>query len=174
MLFENYIPGTAAERQAFAAKVREVAAKLGTEADWLMGAMFAESELKPTARNPYSGATGLIQFMPATAHGLGTTTAALAAMSAVEQLDYVRRYFASFPQQLKAAKDWLSLYLVVFYPAAVGKPDAFVLGSQVSPGAVALIAKQNAIYAQNGQVTVGSIRAHFEKRPGFGTLKKNA
>lgn len=43
-----------------------------------------------------SGATGLIQFMPATAQGMGTTTAALAAMSAVQQLDYVQRYFKPY------------------------------------------------------------------------------
>src|SRR3990167_3056635 len=40
-----------------------------------------------------SGAIGLIQFMPSTAHLLGTTTEQLAQMTAVEQLAYVRRYF---------------------------------------------------------------------------------
>ena len=39
------------------------------------------------------GATGLIQFLPSTARGLGTTTDALAGMSSVEQLNYVEKYF---------------------------------------------------------------------------------
>ena len=39
------------------------------------------------------GATGLIQFLPSTARGLGTTTDALARMSSVEQLRFVEKYF---------------------------------------------------------------------------------
>ena len=38
-------------------------------------------------------ATGLIQFMPDTAKGLGTTTDALKSMSVLDQLDYVDKYF---------------------------------------------------------------------------------
>jgi len=170
LLFEEYVPATV--RAPFVAKVREVGARLGVNPDWLMGAMYCESGFNAQAVNRFSGATGLIQFMPATAHNLGTTTAALAAMPAVQQLDYVEKYFRSFSAQLKRAKDWLDLYLVVFYPAAIGKPENWVLGSQFSGAMVAKIAKQNAIYAKNGVVTVGSIRAHFEAKPAFVALKK--
>lgn len=45
--------------------------------------------------NRASGATGLIQFMPSTAKQLGTTTDKLAAMTEVDQLDYVAKYFVS-------------------------------------------------------------------------------
>jgi hypothetical protein len=38
-----------------------------------------------------SGAVGLIQFMPSTAKGLGTSTEALKKMSAVQQLDFVKK-----------------------------------------------------------------------------------
>ena len=172
--FEEHVP--AGWRAPFVAKVREVAARLGIKPEWLMAAMYCESAFNPAAVNRHSGATGLIQFMPATARNLGTTTAALLAMPALQQLDYVEKYFKSHAARLKLAKDWLDMYLVVFYPVAVGKPDSFVLGSQLPVAqrarTIALIAAQNGIYARNGQVTVGSIRAHFEKKPAFVALKK--
>lgn len=45
---------------------------------------------------PGSGAIGLIQFMPSTAKGLGTSTSALKQMTAVDQLAYVEKYFAPY------------------------------------------------------------------------------
>jgi hypothetical protein len=68
------------------------------------------------------GATGLIQFMPDTARFLGTTTAALKAMSNVEQLDYVKKHLGIFRGHYK---DWVDLYCGIFWPAAVGKPDTY-------------------------------------------------
>lgn len=38
--------------------------------DWLSNLIAIESQWNPLARNPYSGARGLIQFMPATAEAL--------------------------------------------------------------------------------------------------------
>src|SRR5690606_22727031 len=77
----------------FRARLCEVAAALGVEPDYLMACIAFETgeTFRPDVRNAAgSGAVGLIQFMPATARGLGTSTEALARMSAVEQLDYVR------------------------------------------------------------------------------------
>src|SRR5690349_113325 len=53
------------------------------KADWLMACMAFETGLtfSPSVRNPASSATGLIQFMDATAKGLDTTTQALAKLS---------------------------------------------------------------------------------------------
>ena len=39
------------------------------------------------------GATGLIQFMPTTATGLGTTTTALKSLDRVSQMDWVLKFF---------------------------------------------------------------------------------
>ena len=68
--------------------------------------------------NRISGATGLIQFMPSTAIGLGTTTAALAAMTAEDQLEYVERYFKPYRNRLNTLED---LYMAILWPIAVGK-----------------------------------------------------
>ncbi len=79
----------------------------------------------PNARNASgSSGTGLIQFMAATAQNMGTTTAALAAMSGVEQLDWVERYFQPYKGRLKTLDD---LYMAILWPAAVGKDPDYVL-----------------------------------------------
>ena len=72
-----------------------------------------------SVKNKYSGATGLIQFMPKTAKGLGTTTEALARMGQVEQMKWVEKYL----RQFSSPKDTVqSLFMAVFYPAAMKWP----------------------------------------------------
>lgn len=71
-----------------------------------------------------SGAVGLIQFMPGTAAALGTTTESLVAMDAVEQLEWVRRYFRPWRGRLKTLED---VYMAILWPRGVGKPDDYVL-----------------------------------------------
>ena len=79
----------------------------------------------PAQRNAAgSGATGLIQFMPSTARGLGTTTEALAKMSRTEQLQYVDKYLSNKGIEGGSYDD---LYMAILFPAAVGKSDDFVL-----------------------------------------------
>ncbi len=86
----------------FKQAVREMADRLGTRPEYLMAAMSFESggSFSPSAVNSRSGATGLIQFLPSTARGLGTTTDALSRMSPVEQLPYVEKYFEPFRGRL--------------------------------------------------------------------------
>jgi hypothetical protein len=79
----------------------------------------------PSVRNAAgSGATGLIQFMPSIATMLGTTTAALARMTAERQLDYVARYFEPYKGRLRTIED---VYMAILWPAAIGKPLDHVL-----------------------------------------------
>lgn len=100
---------------------------------WESGRSFS-----PSKRNMAgSGATGLIQFMPATARALGTTTDALAAMSAEDQLNYVYKYFEPYKGRLRNLSD---LYMAILWPKAVGKPDDYVLFQ--GPGSITY--RQNA------------------------------
>ena len=102
-------------------KATEVAKRVGCDANVLMGLMMSESGLKAGAVNKSSGATGLIQFMPATARALGTSTSALKQMSAEQQLNYVEKYLqnskkaAGFKSGDKL--DAGSMYTLVFLPA---------------------------------------------------------
>src|ERR1043166_3002928 len=79
----------------FKAKVIAICGRLGCDASHLMSAMAFETgeRLTSSVRNKASRATGLIQFMPKTAVGLGTTIDELAAMSEIDQLDVVEEYF---------------------------------------------------------------------------------
>ncbi|MBP8024663.1 MAG: hypothetical protein KAY71_04505 [Chromatiaceae bacterium] len=85
----------------------------------LMAVMAFETgrTFSPSIRNPLSTATGLIQFMRATAKYLGTSTTALARLSAEGQLYYVQRYLQPFAPRIRDLDD---LYMAVLWPAAIG------------------------------------------------------
>lgn len=116
----------------FRERVFEIADQLGMNPDHLMAVMAFETgeTFRPDIRNAAgSGATGLIQFMPATARGLATTTDELARMTAVQQLDFVRLYFKPYAGRLKTLSD---TYMAVLWPAAIGRPDDAVLWDKAS------------------------------------------
>lgn len=107
-----------------------IAEDLGVDANHLMAVMAFESAetFRADIRNAAgSGATGLIQFMPATARGLGTTTEALAVMAPEAQLNWVYKYFKPYKGRLKALSD---VYMAVLWPKGIGKPEGYVLWSQ--------------------------------------------
>ena len=114
----------------FARKVIQISRRLSINPNYLMAAMHFESAgtFRPDIRNAAgSGATGLIQFMPATARGLGTSTTALAQMTAVEQLDYVEMYFQPYAGRLSSLED---IYMAILWPRAIGEPNNYVLWSR--------------------------------------------
>lgn len=118
-------------QQAFGEKVITIANDLDLLPEWLMCVMNNESGLDSTARNPYSSATGLIQFMDATATDLGTTTDELAAMTNIDQLDFVKLYFTKYGYY-KHINDFGDLYLSMLYPLALYKDDSFMLPDWVT------------------------------------------
>src|SRR5690606_25639726 len=130
---------------------------LGIDPNWLMAVMYFESAhtFSPAIQNPYTNATGLIQFMPSTAKELGTTVEALKNMSANDQLLYVYKYYARYKSKLKS---YVDLYLITFFPIASGKPLDYVLQTATLPAH--LIAKQNPVFDLNkdGKITVAEIQ----------------
>jgi hypothetical protein len=112
--------------QAFRVKVREIGKSLSIDPNWLMAVMGFETgyTFSPAARNPGSTATGLIQFIESTARSLGTSTAQLARMTATRQLEYVESYYRPYSGRIRNLGD---AYLAVLWPAAVGRPDSFVM-----------------------------------------------
>lgn len=81
--------------RAMAESIARVAGNIGVRANDLAAVISFETggSFSPSKKNPGSTATGLIQFMAATAKELGTTTSALAAMSFDQQMVYVEKYF---------------------------------------------------------------------------------
>lgn len=154
--YEDYI---LENREAFISKVIDIAGKLNVDPSWLMVVFFIETaasrfgRIDSTIQNSI-GATGLIQFMPATAQVLGITTDELRDMSNVDQLDWVYNYLRPFSGRMNSLTD---LYFAVFFPAAIGKPDDWVLQSaRLNPG---IIARQNRLYDLNRdeQITVAEV-----------------
>lgn len=111
----------------FRAKVTSIAKGLSLDPNWLMAVMAWETgkTFSPAARNPGSSATGLIQFLQSTAVALGTTISQLARMSAVEQLNYVERYYRATPAS--RIHNLGDAYLAVLFPVAIGRPDSYVM-----------------------------------------------
>jgi hypothetical protein len=166
LLFEDKVS------KEFADKVRYVALKLGIDPNWLMMVMKSESEINHKAVNKWcleqggsadSCAVGLIQFMPATAAGLGTSTRALYNMSALQQLDYVYKYYKPYKDNIKSFYD---LYLMTFYPAAIGKPNSFKIGSERSQSYARQVSVQNKIIDMDGDgyVTVADFKKFIKKK----------
>jgi len=117
-----YISKVKTNQAAFGNKVILIAQLLDISPNSLMFVMNNESGLDHTIKNPNGSATGLIQFTEATAKNLGTTTAALKAMTNVQQLDYVWKYLQQWKSKIS---DTASLYLSIFYPAALFKDNSF-------------------------------------------------
>lgn len=106
----------------------------------------------PSVHNPGSAAVGLIQFMPDTAKGLGTSSAALEQMSFAEQLPWVAKYFARVgPSRLARLVDY---YAAVFWPAAIGSADDFVIAKA---GTAVYDANKGLDRDNNGEITTADL-----------------
>jgi hypothetical protein len=149
--------------QDFRAKVRDIAKRQNLNPDWYMAVMGFETgyTFSPTEKNKAgSGATGLIQFIPSTAQRLGTSTQALSNMTAVQQLDYVEKYFQPYVGRIHNLGD---MYMAVFMPAkGIGKPDSTVLIDQATDP---VAYSQNASLDANhdGKITRGECVAVVNK-----------
>lgn len=112
---------------AFRQRVFDICTELAINPDHLMACMAFETgdSFSPSKENAAgSHAVGLIQFMPTTAAALGTSTEELAAMTAEDQLLFVRKYFLPQKGRLHNLGD---VYLAILWPSGVGKPDDYSL-----------------------------------------------
>lgn len=148
--------------QAFLDKAQDVATRLGIELNWLMAVIELETAgtFDPAITNSL-GYTGLIQFGEEAANRVGTTRDKLREMTAVEQLEYVYKYYVIYKSKIKS---YVDLYIATFFPVALGKPNDFVLEtSRLSPER---IAKANPLFDLNkdGKITVGEIEEKLLNR----------
>jgi len=127
--FDGKIAWGAKVSPQFKQKVMEICKELDVDPNYLMSCMAFESgeTFKANIRNPFSNAVGLIQFMPNIAVEYGTTSDALAQMTSVDQLDYVKKYFMNWRGRLKTLAD---VYMRIFWPAAIGKPETYVIAEK--------------------------------------------
>lgn len=153
-------------------KVVEVSHKLGVHPNWLMAVMNFETggTLSPSTKNNI-GSVGLIQFTRdragveyKTINGVRYQLSELAKMSFTRQMDVVYEYFKPFKGKIKS---FLDLYLVTFFPVALGKSNDFVF--QTSGLSASLIAKQNPIFDTNkdSKITKGEVLEFWKKKLGI-------
>lgn len=112
----------------FKQKVLVDSESLGIDPNWLMACMAFETgcTFSPSIRNKWTGATGLIQFMPSTARVMKTSVEALSRMTAEDQLEYVWRYFGLIDKSLNSLED---VYMAILWPSAIGKPNDYPIFS---------------------------------------------
>ena len=135
--------------------VEAMAARLGTKPEYLMAVMSFETggSFSPGQKNNAgSGATGLIQFMPGTASGLGTSTAALAQMSSVDQLQYVEKYFM---QRAGAHNGKLGTLEGVYTTVLYGSPKSDPGSTLWSSGSSAYSWNKGLDTNHDGRITAG-------------------
>lgn len=132
-----------------------MALSIGLDPSYLAAVMKIETggTFSPSVRNPFTGATGLIQFMPTTARAMGTSTDELARMSNVQQLEWVRRFFRPYLGRIRPSVPG-DYYLAVFYPAMIGRSPDSVIYSAGDTGYA-----QNAGLDRNGDglITVSDV-----------------
>jgi hypothetical protein len=122
------MPLTQAENTALSI----LAADLGVDRDSLYNLIYFESRWKPDARNPISGARGLIQFTNTTARGMGYASADDLVSRFPTRLTQltgpVRAYFQARKPYTGSIQD---LYMTVFYPAARKWPGYYQFPADV-------------------------------------------
>lgn len=133
--------------------------------NWLMACMAWESgeSFSPTKKNMAgSGATGLIQFMPATAKELGDfrnvslTTDALAKMTAEDQLSWVYWYFVMQVKRHGAITNLEDCYMAILWPGAIGSPVSAALWTKTGRPTTY---RQNAGLDENTDGTITKLEA---------------
>ena len=140
---------------------------LGINVQDILSVIQHESGFNPAARNPFTGAAGLIQFMPRTAKSLGTSVEEIRTMSGTEQVPLIQKYFSPYKGKLNSVED---LYMATFLPAALDLNDNFKVGIRGSTNKIWNL-EQGKLYSQNrvfdadnkGYYTVGDIKNRIRR-----------
>ena len=115
-----------------------------------------ESMWHPDALNALSGASGLIQWMEASAKKQGTTTAAIRKMNRKAQAPLIADFFKRVTKGNGPADQPGEVYLCIFAPGFQGQGDNVQIF-----GAGTLAAQQNKVLqSADGAIYVGNVRKH--------------
>lgn len=117
--------------------LQDVAAALGVAPDSLKKLIAFESGFNPSATNKFTGARGLIQFMPATARSLGFKDANDLVDRFPDAEGQLRGPVLQYLKKFAPFNSAQSLYMAVFYPAFRDVPPDTVFSDsvkKVNPG----------------------------------------
>lgn len=130
---------------------------LGIPPAWLDTCIYIESKRNLQAVNTSSNATGLIQFMPATARDLGTTVEQIKQMNYDQQFDLIYLYFQKNLRGREVKRPF-DIYLIIFYPAYFGHSLDTVFPQNVYNQ------NKGLDYDKNGQLSVRDIYYFFDSK----------
>ena len=162
----------------FNTKLRKIADTLGVKYEDLYKIIKTETAgtFKPDSKDPFGVSIGLIGFTRDTARSLGTSREELGKMTAVEQLDYVYKFYKKVG--VKPGDDVGIISMKTFMPAFAYSPDGTVLGKK-GGGTLMLpngkssglsmheVWKQNPLYGKSkgrDSFTVGDVKSFARSR----------
>ncbi len=145
-------------RAAFSQKVTAIATWLGIDPNWLMQVMYAESRLNAKAQNIKNNrliAAGILQWTKAS--GFPGAPQSVLKYNHLQQLDEVKKYFTPYRGKMHS---YFDVYLVTFFPAAVGQGDHFIFATSQLPAS--LIASQNPAIdtVKDGKITMSEFKQY--------------
>lgn len=175
----------------FRARVMEIGKELAIDPSFLMAIMRAESGINPhihiipVGKNAKGGVIykrsfeipieegtiggGLIGFMKGTAKSLGLELGQLLALDGVNQLEYVRRFYANHQKSgvLPRNPSLWRLYMSTFYPAKAhlaDEPEAILFDSQsgVAKERKAYFYNSTADRDQDGDISIAEAMAKID------------
>ena len=158
---EAYINAVKAEPK-FADKLKLVAQNIGVSESDLLTVMYKETAgtLDPSTTNSI-GCVGLIQFCPDAPRGPIKTISNkqynlsnLSQMTRDQQLDVVEAYYKSLGFRSDKPRNIADLYVATLYPAAIGKPNNHIIGSNSSVSFQHKLAEQNPGIAKYSNVFI--------------------
>jgi hypothetical protein len=151
----DIVPEAVKKDPEFRKEVQRLTKKYGISELELYKVIQGESSFNPKAQNP-SGATGLFQFMPATAAELGWTTEEIKEMAPAEQLKVYDQYLERWNYDGSNA-----LGIMQGAPAFASASDDTVVYRK---GSAAW--KQNPGWrpSDGGDITVGSMNAYYNRK----------
>ena len=159
----NYIlPTDVSNDKEFVAEVEKLSNDLDIPVNYLWAVMGFETggtydpgqyNLGPDrTKESGSGAVGLIQFTPETLKEWGVTTEQAAKMTRLEQMKLVKKHLTRY---IKPGDDFRDVYMSILFPAALGKPNDFVLfGKGAMKGYTDTAYEQNKGLDKNGDGSV--------------------
>lgn len=148
------------DAKTFEDNIKNIGQSYGFDPNWIMFWAYSESQLNPAA---HGGGSGLIQWTSYGASACGTTESALLGMTASEQSEYIKKYFAAANVRSGQIKNITDVKLLGF------SPSDFVAGKFKSADSVVFeqgSAAWNAnhtpyIGSEKRDVLVSDIQKHF-------------
>lgn len=140
----------------FVTKVKDIVSKIGGDPSHLMSCMAFETgrTFSPTIKNgagaPYYG---IIQGGAAFCKDVGITLDQWRSLTALQQLDYVYKWYLPYKGRMKDLPSW---YMRILWPAAVSQPDSYVLWDSKSRPTT-YIQNKGLDVNKDGQITRGEV-----------------